>query len=272
MDWKDIASVELPTTAQTGDLIAVVDQLQQQVKAALSPKSADPAIPHVKALAPVVEDAFDTLIAARDTLREAEARRTPATATTAAKLDTPTANTAADDAWRAFEKFLDASRLLDDDFFPGRAEAEQIHGRLFASHGLRFINYRPRRQWDVAQQLVAILAEPDTAKTLDGLGAARFVQAVHASHKDFGAAFGFSRATPVAPDVVTSTRALQLELQGALRDYLVKVAAQVSPKRPETAALARFLLQPYTDMADDLARTPRAPATAKPAPAPQPTA
>lgn len=271
MDWKDIASVELPTTAQTGDLIGVVDQLQQQVKAALSPKATDPSLPHAKALAPVVEDAYDALIAARDALREAESRRAPAPApASSATHHAPTANTSADESWRSLEKFLDAARLLHDDLVPGRAEAEALHERLFATDGLRFINYRPRRQWDVAQRLVAILAEPATAETLDGLGGARFLKAVLTAHKEFGAAFGFSRATPAAPDAVTSTRTLQLELQAALRDYLLKVAAQVSPKRPETAALARFLLKPYAEMADDLARAPRTTPAAKPAPAPVP--
>lgn len=272
MDWKDIASVELPSTAQTGDLIGVVDQLQQQVKAALAPRATSPDLPHVKALAPVVQDAYEALVTARDALREAEKRRAPAPSPGPAAHDAPTANVTADDAWRSLEKFLDAARLLNDDLVPGRAEAEVLYGRLFSADGLRFINYRPRRQWDVAQRLVAVLAEPASVETLDGLGGTRFLKAVLASHEDFGAAFGFSRATAPAPDAVTSTRALQLELQGALRDYLLKVAAQVSAKRPETAALARFLLKPYADMADDLARAPRATPAAKPEPAPAPPA
>ena len=45
MDWKDIATVELPIGAQIGDLTGVVDQLEQQVKAALGPRATQPEAP-----------------------------------------------------------------------------------------------------------------------------------------------------------------------------------------------------------------------------------
>ena len=52
-------------------------------------------------------------------------------------------------------------------------------------------------------------------------------------------------------------------LQAALREYLLKVSSRVSRRKPESAALARYLLAPYAAMADDLARRPRG--AAKPA-------
>lgn len=274
MDWKDIATVELPALAQTGDLIGVVDQLEQQVKAALSPKSADPDVPHIKSLAPVVVDAFEDLIARRDALSAAEARRNPVMDAPGPQGDRAVANRTADSSWRALEKFLSAAMLLEDDTTPGQVEAGALHERLFGSSGgTSFTNLRPRRQWDVAQRLVAILNEDATVETLDGLNGGRFLQAVLAYHRDFGLAFGFSTATRVGTQAVTSTRVEQLALQGALREYLLKVTAQVSPRRPETAVLAKFLLQPYTEMVDDLDATPRAtPVKAEPKPEPKPAA
>ena len=269
MDWKDIATVELPIGAQIGDLTGVVDQLEQQVKAALGPRATQPEAPHVKALAPPVEDAFEALLAARDALVAAERKRPAVPSGAPGGRDTSAANTSADDAWRAFEKFLDAARSLDDDLVPGRAEAEPLHARLFATDGLRFINYRPRRQWDAAQRLVAILHEPAVGDTVDGLGGGRFLKAVARAHKEFGLAFGFSQAQPTDQSV-TSTRAEQLVLQGALRDYLLKVAAQVSARRPESGVLARFLLQPYASLVDDLARAPRPAKAVTPADDPSP--
>lgn len=161
---------------------------------------------------------------------------------------------------------------LEDDSTPGQSEAANLHARLFSPpHGVAFTNYRPRRQWDHSLGLVAILKEPGTAETIDGLGGARFLQAVFAYHRDFGLAYGFSAATPVGPEAITNTPNEQLILQGALREYLVKVTGQVSPKRPETGVLAKFLLKPYADMADDLAGAPRPTAAkAQPAPEPQP--
>ncbi|TAK27633.1 MAG: hypothetical protein EPO40_16440 [Myxococcaceae bacterium] len=121
--------------------------------------------------------------------------------------------------------------------------------------GIRFINHRARRQWDAAQKLVAVLDEPDVIATVEALGGKRHLKALRKAHHEFGAGHGFSQAKELAPEVTTSTRAEQLALQAALRDYLVKVSTRVSRRKPESAALARFLLEPYAEMVDDLERS-----------------
>ncbi len=256
MDWKDVASVDLPSGVQIGDLLGVVDQLEMQVKAALSPKASAVGAPRVKCLAPVVDDAFAALIEARDALKAAEAKRATH-APVADGAETAAANTAADDAWRAMERLLAAGRALPDDERPGRDDAEALYARLFDAEGLSFITHRPRRQWDVSQRLVAVLREPEASATVEALGGKRHLRALLKAHQDFGAAFGFSKPTAVTPAEVTSTRAEQLTLQAALREYLVKVAAQVSPRIEGSAELCRFLLAPYAEMAEDLARAPK---------------
>lgn len=273
MDWKDVASVELPLGAQVGDLLGVVDQLEMQAKAALSPKGGAVDAPRVKALAPVVDDALAALLEARDALKAVEAKRATHAAPDVDADVTAAANAAADDGWRALEKLLDAGRALTDAERPGRDEAEALYARLFDAEGLRFVNHRPRRQWDSAQRLVAVLAEPDVGCTIEALGGKRHLRALLKAHHEFGAAFGFLKATAVGPEGVTDTRAEQLALQAALREYVVKVAAQVSPRIAGSAELCRFLLAPYRELVEDLAKIPKsAPAKkpqapAKPAPA-----
>lgn len=255
MEWNQFASVDLPLGTQIGDLLGVVDQLEAQVKAVLSSKRSD-AVPHVKELDPVVCEAHDDLLAARDALRSAEAKR-PATAVAPDRTEAASSNERADDSWRSLENLLDAGRTLTDDVRPGRVEAEMLYRRLFDDDGIRFINYRARRQWDAAQKLVAVLDEPDVIATVEALGGKRHLKALRKAHHEFGAGHGFSQAKELAPEVTTSTRAEQLALQAALRDYLVKVSTRVSRRKPESAALARFLLAPYAELVDDLERSSR---------------
>lgn len=258
MDWKDVASVDLPYGAQVGDLLGVVDQLEMQVKAVLSPKGGAVDAPRVKCLAPVVDDALGAMLEARDALRAVEAKRPKRAAPSGDGAVTSAANAAADDAWRSLEKLLDAGRFLPDAARPGRDEADALYARLFDAEGLRFINHRPRRQWDSAQRLVAVLREPEVSATVEALGGKRHLRALIEAHHEFGAAFGFSKATAVGPEEVTNTRAEQLALQAALREYVVKVAAQASPRIEGSVQLCRFLLAPYAEMAEDLARVQRA--------------
>jgi hypothetical protein len=268
MDWKDIATVELPAGAQISDLIAVAGQLQQQARAVVGPRASNPDAPHVRALAEPVQDALEALGETTEALIAAEKRR-PAGGESPEKRDTAVANVNADDGWRALAGFLDAARSLPDEAVPGRAEAEALYQRVFGGAGLRFINFRPRRQWETGQRLVAILVEPAVRETLDGLGATRFVKAALAQQREFGLAYGFSQAVAVDTSV-TNTRAEQYALQAALRDYVLKVSAQVSARRPESAELARYLLQPYSTLVDELARAPRVTEKTPVAPAPTP--
>jgi hypothetical protein len=258
MDWKDIASVDLPSGTQIGDLLGLVDQLEAQAKAVLSPHRSE-GVPHVRALDPLVAEAHADLLEGRDRLRAAEAKRV-ASVPAGSDDDTVVANDHADDAWRSLQSLLEAGRTLVDSVRPGRAEAEALHQRLFGkgTGGVGFINYRARRQWDVAQKHVAILDEPGVVATIEALGGARYLKAVKKTHREFGVAFGFLQASELLPDAVTNTRAEQLALQAAVREYLVKVTSRVSKRDPASVALARFLLQPYSAMVEDLARTPRA--------------
>jgi len=268
MEWTEFASVELPAGAQTADLIALAQQLQQQARAALSSRDRSDDIPHVRALAAPVEDALETLSARCEALIAAEQRR-PTPGVSPERRDAAESNTNSDDGWRALAHFFDAASNLPDTRAPGRAEAEALRTRLFGTYGLRFINHAPRRQWTTGEKLAAILGEPEVRETLTGLGAERFVKAALDAHRAFGLAYGFTVPVTVE-ETVTSTRSEQLALQAAVREYVLKVSAQVIRKKPETGALARFLLQPYAQLVSDLGDAPRSPK--KPAEPPSPPA
>lgn len=269
MDWSDVASVELPQGAVMEDVLGVVDKLVKHAEAAVSPKR--PAgLPAITALDPTVEEALEVMVDARDALRTAEAQRVAA-GEAAPDEDPVVANADADDAWRANERFLDGKRYLPDRKKPGRKEAGALYTRLFGDRdGLRFINLRPSRQWHRAQELLAILEEPKNRQLMVDLGGERELKALERTHREYGVAFGFLEAQALAPESVTDTRPHQLALQAALRTYLLKVAARVSKRDASSAVLARYLLQPYGELVDDVAKGRRAKKPSPDAGAPSP--
>lgn len=265
MDWSEVASVDLPQGTQSEDLLGVVDQLEAQVKAATATER--PAgVPAIKALEATVEEALEALVDARDILRKLQAQRVASTPVT--DDDNNVANTNADDAWRSVERFLDGKRVLPDRAKPGRKEAARLYATLFEGDrdGLKFINTRPRRQWATATELLEELEKPAHVQLMKELGGERELKAVQRTHREFGVAFRFLKAQELAPDTVTDTRPAQAALQSALRNYLLKVTARVSKRDPQSAVVARYLLQPYTDMVEDVSKTSRGRKTAASAP------
>jgi hypothetical protein len=263
MDWREVASVELPSGATAADLLTLAEQLEAQAKAVTSKKKHE-GVPSRSSLAPVVEEALDDLVNAHRALRTVEAKKS--TEHSVVSEHAVDANDNADRSWRGLERCIDAARWLTDGTEPGREAAVALYERLFAVDGLRFINMRPRRQWDAACKLVAILDEPDVKKTLDALALTRHAQCVRAAHRAFGEAYGFL-AAKAPSDSVTDTRAEQLALQHALRDYVLKVSAQVSKRDPSSGELANFLLAPFANLVTELSRDARA-HRPKPSPAP----
>jgi len=255
MEWTDIASVELPAGMQSGDVRGVIEQLEMQVKAVLG-KGATDDIPRVKSLAPVVKRAFDRMVARRDELSAREAQRKPSPESASGERQ-DTANTTADDAWRAIEHALKGATYLTDGKAPGRAEASKLHAEVFGEDGLRFINYRPRRQWDASVKHLAAITTDEAVTVLNAIGAERHLAALRVAHEAFGKAFGFRAHTTAQDEAVTSTRAEQLAAQAALREYVFKVSAQADEEDPESVRLTRFLLAPYIELVEDLARAPR---------------
>lgn len=256
MDWSEVASVDLPQGTQTEDMLSVADQLEAQAKAAISDDRPD-GLPVIKRLDETVEEALEALLDSRDILRKMEAQRVAAV--TVSDDDNEAANNNADDAWRAIERFLEGKSYLPDRGTPGRKDASRLHALLFRGErdGLKFVNTRPRRQWDVARELIAEIEKPDNKKVIQELGGERELKALLRTHREFGLAFGFLKAQDVGPEAVTDTRAQQLALQAALRNYLLKVTARVTKRDPKTAMLARYLLKPYVEMVEDLAKSSR---------------
>lgn len=258
MSWMDVASVELPAGMQTADTLSVIDQIEMQVKAVHSkpPKKGDDGVPRVEALAVVVRRAFDRLLTRRDALRLVESLRQPA-APTATPVEESAADTKLDDAWKGYERVVSAGTKLTDGVAPGAAEAAKLHTEVFGSEGLKFTNIRPRRQWEASVARIELVNAPTAVATVEAIGGGRHLAALRTAHREFGLTFGFLKHTTPDAVVVTDTRAEQLAAQAALRDFVFRVSGQADEEDPASVALARFLLKPYTDLVDELARSAR---------------
>jgi hypothetical protein len=108
--------------------------------------------------------------------------------------------------------------------------------------------------------------------TIEGLGGARHLAALKTAHHGFGLAYGFLKHTAVGAEEITDTRAEQLSAQAALREFIFKLSAQADEDEPDSIEMVRFILQPYSALVVDLARSSRKPAkpAAQPTPAPAP--
>jgi hypothetical protein len=174
------------------------------------------------------------------------------------------ANADSDDRWRAIEQWnKGAAGLREDGKAPSPSEARWLYGQLFPTpEGLRFITRRPRVQWAAMEQRMNVLHEKRAQAVIAGFGGERHWEQLAASHDRFGKAFGF---TTVVPDDIggpTDGRPQWITAREALRTLVQKVETYADPELAGSQALVTFLLRPYVELVDDLARS-RRPARAK---------
>lgn len=273
---SDHSAVQLPSRMQTDDLLGVGDQLRARYLAATSParKGGDlrpegvPEGVHVPASIAASWKRFDAAHVALG----AYVLQREASVLNAAPTDdaSAVANDASDRAWRAFAAWLEAWAQHDEDGkAPGSADAMALRARLFpAPHGLRFIAWRPRKQWMAMQARMVTLGEDAVVEVVKGLGGARLLAALDRTHRAFGRAYGFTAAQATEAAEETDARPLWTAAREALRDYVKKVEGHADPDVPGSEALAAWLLAPFTEMVRDFAAqaTPRAKTEPQPAP------
>jgi hypothetical protein len=251
-------------------VVAVIDQLEARATAvtAAQPrkKTAPPAslpteVAPGTALPPQIAASLARLCRGRDELRVVV--RTTAEPTAAMPDATrAAANGASDAGWRAFEGWLGGWAQLDDGEAPGAAEAHALHARVFPTDvprgeaGLRFIGWRPRKQWEAMDARMEVLATEPARRLVESLGGARFLAHLRTTHAEFGRAYGFTHATANAGTPAVDTRPQWLAAQDALRDYVRKVATYADPDVPGSAALAGYLLGPFVEMQAEFAARP----------------
>jgi hypothetical protein len=255
---------QLPSRMEASDAVGVGEQLAARFLAVTAPKknAVEGAPVHVTVPA-AVSASWKRFAASHDTLAQATALRL-AMAPAAAPTEEPDAANAASDAgWRTFERWLGGwSQHPDDGKSPTGADAAALYARVFpAEDAMRFITWRPRKQWVAMQGRMAILAEPASRDVVNGLGGARLYDALVATHEAFGRAYGFTRAQADASAPTADVRSAFMAAKDALRGYATRVEASADPDVPGSEALAAWLLAPLHAMVAEFAAAPTKRAT-----------
>lgn len=267
MSNNDHASVQIPAEVESGDLLALGDQLHARLNELSKTRRKGEAAPvgcPVGASVPApIEASWKRLWAGVVALREVTARRDHPDAAEPA-LDPDASNASSDEAWRAFEGWLGGwTKHRDDGRKPGAVEARALQARLFPKPGgMQFIGWRPRKQWTAMTSRMAILAEPDVVALVKAFGGERLSDALRVTHGDFGKAYGFTAAQSDEAEGV-DTRPQILAVKDALRSYVKKVEGSADPDVAGSEALASWLLGPFDALVAEFDARPSA-ARAKP--------
>jgi hypothetical protein len=285
-DAPSLTTLTLPVEMVAEDVFGLRDQLGARLAAVIGPKGQPP--PAGGVVLPDGVEPIDVLPvhierpwkrfdgAVNELLRFRRARAgAQAEAVFAAgdEREQDAANADVDDRWRALERWnKGAAGLADDGEAPSPSEARWLHAQLFpAPDGLRFITRRPSVQWSAMEQRMSVLHEGRAQAVIAGLGGQRHWKQLQAAHDRFGRAFGFTGIIASEDHGPTDGRAQWSAARDALRTLLQKIEGYADPEIAGSEALVAFLLRPYVEMVDDLARS--RPARAKKAdPAPVPPA
>lgn len=286
-DVSVLSTLTLPLELVAEDVFGLRDQLAARLAAVVQPKGGSPqatsklALPDgvdaLPALPPHIERPWKRFDAAVNELQSFRRSRASAHAeevySAGDETEQDAANADSDDRWRAIERWSKgAAGLKDDGKSPPPSEARWLHGQLFpAPDGLRFITRRPRVQWAAMGQRMSVLHDARAQAVIVSFGGERHWQQLTAAHERFGKAFGFTGVVPDEADGPTDGRPQWSAARDTLRALVQKIESYADPEIAGSQALVAFLLHPYIEMADDLARNRPAHAK-KPAPAPAPPA
>ncbi|WP_437292505.1 hypothetical protein [Sorangium sp. So ce426] len=268
------STLVLPPELVADDVIAVRDQVSARIAAVLRPKSGkrregDAPLPRgvelLAALPPHIDRPWKRFDAATTELQGFRSMRASAQAdrrhAAASEAERSAANIDSDDRWRAFEQWnAGAAGLSDDGEAPAPSEARWLYAQLFpAPDGLRFITRRPRVQWTAMVQRMKTLEEQRAQAVIEGFGGTRHHRQLVAAHARFGDAYGFTAvaAAEEGGRGQTDGRPQWSAARDALRSLIQKMESHADPEIPGSEALAAFLLAPYVEMVDDLARSRR---------------
>ncbi|WP_441286879.1 hypothetical protein ACSRUE_31825 [Sorangium sp. KYC3313] len=176
------------------------------------------------------------------------------------------ASTDSDDRRRAFEQWnAGAAGLSEDGETPSPTEARWLYAQLFpAPEGLRFITRRPRVQWAAMAQRMKTLEKERARGVIEGFGGTRHHRQLVAAHARFGEAYGFTNVVLAKEGAPTAGRPQWSAARDALRSMIQKIESHADPEFPGSEALAAFLLAPYVEMVDDLAKPRRRASATKP--------
>lgn len=154
------------------------------------------------------------------------------------------ADDALDLCWTALFEWLSAFTKLPG----GRLESEEARALLgdLYPDGLGFIRLPYELQWGQSDVRLGRLIDgpgPSLGGRLRALGGGAFIDALQTAHAEYGKLLGLPRLPGAAGSRPSTAEALE-SFASTLRVYALKVTASVEIDEPQSAALAKTLLDP----------------------------
>lgn len=270
-DAPVLSTLSLPPELDADDVLGLRDQLRSRLSAVVYSKgkkgAGGLALPEgVKPLAELPKlielpwKRFDIAVNELQGLRHARASAQAEEAHAASdESERAAANSDVDDRWRALEQWNGgAAGLAEDGAKPSPAEARWLYAQLFAApDGLRFITRRPRAQWAAMVQRMSVLGEDRAKAVIEGFGGSRHFQQLVKAHARFGKAYGFTTVVTEPVGSPTDGRPQWITARDALRGLVQKIETYADPDLEGSEALVAFVLEPYVEMVNDLAKNRR---------------
>jgi hypothetical protein len=224
-----------------------------------------------KKLAEHVADSLAELSTAHRALQSASAQRLPTTIS-ADPARTKAADNALDLTWSAlFDVLTGWSKLPGHD---SASVAENLLAQVFPE-GLKFVLLAYKLEWAESNTRLLLIKDRKLDSDFDKLGATPILKRLRQAHIEYGEALGVTSATKESV-ATANLRDVLDDFSGALRHYIVCVAASVRKNDAKSAALAEGLLAPvqrWTSPGGQYVKAPDAPqAPVEPVPSPNPVA
>jgi hypothetical protein len=148
-----------------------------------------------------------------------------------------------DDAWKAFESFLKAWSLLDDNKRPGQGEAQRVYD-LVIRDGIGFITLPFELEWQETKKRLDIVETQNLFPLIEALGGARFWNQLKKTFLEYGEVLQIKNGKEQDN---SGLRSLWENAYNAVRHYFAKVVALEDPDDPSTQDVVRRLLKPIIE-------------------------
>ena len=148
-----------------------------------------------------------------------------------------------DDAWKAFESFLKAWSLLDDNRKPGQGEAQRIYD-LVIRDGIGFITLPFELEWQETKKRLEVVETQNLLPLIEALGGGRFWEQLKRAFLEYGEVLQIKEGKEQDG---SNLRSLWENAYNAVRHYFAKVVALEDPDDAGTQDVVRRLLKPIIE-------------------------
>jgi hypothetical protein len=147
-----------------------------------------------------------------------------------------------DGCWTALFDWLTGFSKLPDEV-PQALEARALLGDLYPD-GLSFILLPYELEWRQSDLRLGRISQETLGDRIRALGGQVFLDAIAAAHEAYGRMLGLPRSSAGPESAGPPLHEALERFASALRVYALKVTAHVEVEEPETAVLAKALLDP----------------------------